>query len=95
MAPAKLKQRFGQKTGTVPAYRLQLLEDYELKPETNLSWLQKGIRFKKLVLHGKEFQGPAVQLVVFREHVLKPEAPFHMNVPGPLRIGEVTPHRMA
>ena len=68
----------------MPAHRLRLLEGYELKPETNQSWLQKGIQFERLVLNRKEFQGPAVQLTVFREHM-----------PGPLRIGRVTPHRRA
>ena len=94
-APTKLKQRNGQRTSTVPGHRLQLLENHELKSETNQHWLLEGIRFKKLVLYRKEFQGPAAQLVVFREHKLKPRAPFHMNVPRPLRIGKVIPHWMA
>ena len=94
-APVRLKQKNGQRTSTVPGHRLQLLENHELKPETNQHWLLKGIRFEKLVLYRKEFQGPAAQLVVFREHKMKPGAPFHMNMPGPLRIGKVIPHRMA
>ena len=66
-----------------------------MKPETNQHWLLKEIRFKKLVLYRKEFQGPSAQLVVFREHELKPGATFHINVPGLLQIGKVIPHRMA
>ena len=79
----------------MPGHRLQQLEGHELKPETNQHWLLKGIRFEKLALYRKEFQGPAAQLVVVREHELKPGAPFHLNMQGPLRIGKVIPLRMA
>ena len=94
-APASLKQRIGQRLGTVPMDRLRLLEKYELTAETNQHWLQKGIRFEKFDPYRQEFQGPAELLTVFREHERKPGCPFHMNVQGPIRIGKVNPRPRA
>ena len=94
-APASLKQRIGSRTGTVPKDRLRLLENYELAVETNIRWLNKGIRCEKLDPYRQEFQGPAALLTVFREHECKPGSPFHMNVQGPIRIGKLNPRPKA
>lgn len=89
--PAKLKK--GKHRSTVLASSLEELAQYELRPETNQTWLQKGIPFKRLDLHRQEFGGPGALLTVFRDHHRMSRAPYNMNRPKPTRIGRVTIHQ--
>ena len=57
------------KEGTSKAVtNLTELTQYDLISETNQDWSSRGIRLEKVVLYREEFQGPAAQLSVFRDH---------------------------
>ena len=89
-ALAKLKWRVDGHTETVPREAFNQLSRCELKPETSQNWLQKGLKFERLSLYQREFNGPAVQLMVARSHPHQGGAPFHFNHRGPFWIGGIT-----
>ena len=92
-APVKLKRHNGKRRSTVPASDFKKLAQYKLRPETNQSWLMKGIRFEKLDLHREEFEAPGALLTVFRDHPRMPGALYNVNKPKPTRVGRVTIHQ--
>ena len=69
------------------------LTQYDLIPKTNQEWLSRGIRLEEVVLYREEFQGPAAQLIVFRDHPKMGGAPFNVNRPKNMRVGMVTLQR--
>ena len=82
------------KKGTNKAVtNLTELTQYNLIPETNQDWLSRGVRLEKVVLYREEFQGPAAQLIVFRDHPKMGGAPFNVNRPKTTRVGKVTLRR--
>ena len=92
--PAEFRKRVNGQTYRVSAKQLQDLKGYELRPSTNQEWLQKGIRFENVDLYRKEINGPAAQLVVFRDHPRMGGAPFHTDHPGPTHIGKLEIRRI-
>ena len=69
------------------------LTQYDLVPKTNQKWLSRGIRLEEVVLYREEFQGPAAQLSVFRDHPKMGGAPYNVNRPKNTRVGRVTLQR--
>ena len=92
--PAEFRKRVDGQTYRVSAKQLQDLKGYELRPSTNQEWLQKGIRFENVDLYRKEINGPAAQLVVFRDHPRMGGARFHTDYPGPTHIGKLEIRRI-
>ena len=88
--PAKLLRSKRGDSKTVN--NMEELAQYELRPETNQEWLNKGIRLKKLALYRDEFKGPGAMLTVFREHPRMGGAPYNVNCLKPTRVGRVTLH---
>ena len=68
---------------------------YELKPETNQSWLLQGIWLEKVDLYRDEFGGPGALLTVFRDHHRMAGAPHNVNHPKQTRVGRVILARKA
>ena len=91
---SKFRKTVNGQTYRVLAKQLQDLKGYELRPSTNQEWLQKGIRFENVDLYRKEINGPAAQLVVFRDHPRMGGAPFHTDHPGPTHIGKLEIQRI-
>ena len=91
---AEFRKRVDGQTYRVSAKQLQDLKGYELRPSTNQEWLQKGIRFENVDLCREEINGPAAQLVVFRDHPCMGGAPFHTDHPGPTHIGKLEIRRI-
>ena len=92
MLDARQVQENGQREN-LPSVS-QTASGCELRPEKNQEWLQKGICFENLDLHRNEIQGPAVQLVVFRDHPHMGGAPFHTDHPKPTHIGKLEIRRV-
>ena len=92
--PAEFRKTINGQTYHVSAEQLQGLKGCELRPSTNQEWLQKGIRFEEVALYRKETQGPAAQLVVFRDHPHMGGAPFHTDHPKPTHIGKLEIRRV-
>ena len=58
----------GKRGNSEPVTDLTEIAKYELKPETNQSWLSQGVRLEKVDLYRDEFGGPGALLTVFRDH---------------------------
>ena len=85
--PARLMK--GKRGNSEPVTDLAEVAKYKLKPETNQSWLQQGVRLEKVDLYRDEFGGPGALLTVFREHPRMGGAPYNVNHPKQTRVGRV------
>ena len=85
--PARLMK--GKRGNSEPVTDLTEVAKYELKPETNQSWLSQGIRLEKVDLYRDEFGGPGALLTVFRDHPRMGGAPHNVNHPKQTRVGRV------
>ena len=91
--PARLMK--GKRGNSEPVTDLKEVAKYKLKPETNQSWLSRGIRLEKVDIYREEFGGPGALLTVFRDHHRMAGAPHDVNHPKETRVGRVILARKA